>query len=269
MFYRTIVTGGLVLGLGGFANAADPLVYGGPPEQGHPFFGPTSMVAAHVDVAVGALFGNAVTSDMALIVEGAGRFAMPLANGPFNLEVETIGSALIDSETSQTITAFGAYAHVFHKTPQRALGVVGGIATTYEPWFIVGLEGAWYWNPFSAYAIARYHANADESNESFTHLEAGLWYYKTANHKIGGYLSWERNEWVSSLEAALAGEYRFNPNVSVFGRGGVVAGGVAISDTTSYYLVGGVRFFLDGQDLWTSDGNIPFKTRTNYYQGAT
>ena len=57
MARRILAVGAILAAIGGPAYAADPLVYS-PPEQGSPFYGPTSMVAAHVDFALGALFGD-------------------------------------------------------------------------------------------------------------------------------------------------------------------------------------------------------------------
>ena len=254
MSHRAFVIGAVAIAMSGSAYAKDPLVYS-PPEQGSQFYQATPTWAAHVELGIGGLvFDDEVYG----LLEVAGRAAKPVGSGPWNIELEGYGQSIFDS--SNAFSMVGAYVHAFHRTPQSALGVFGGIATYGAPLFVLGAEGNWYFDRFVLKGQVAYNAPFDSGSDGFVMLRGGVDYYITANHKIGGYLAFEGGSSFDATEIGLEGERRFGNHFSGFGRVAAITAGVAANDTFWRFMLG-VRAFSDNGDLRMSDELVPFAVR--------
>lgn len=237
---------------------AGPAAAGGlyyePMQSGDPFYGTTSMYAAHVGLAFGLVTDGSTTARQ---LQGVGRVAGPVFHG-LKGEGEMYGG-FMSSDTS-SVTTYGMFTHLYKDAPTHALGVFAGFASGDSTHvYLLGAEGKYYvgQTTFSGTVAAL----VPESGSGGWVFDGGLDYYFTADHKAWVDLAYyvpQQSGSSSIFKGVLGVEHRYTGTPwSAFATGSYVSG----SGTNIWSGVVGVRAFIEhqpGVTLQQHDRAVPF-----------
>ena len=91
------------------------------PSAGSPFYAPTSMHAAHIELGLGVASNGSSTVTQ---LDAVGRLAGPLSSW-LKGEAEVSGAAFFSG--SNSTTALGAVGHLYMNSPTHAIGAFAGV----------------------------------------------------------------------------------------------------------------------------------------------
>jgi hypothetical protein len=229
-----------------------------PPPAGNPIYSPTPMaLVGHLELGLG--FAKTDGYDGVGLFEGAGRVNVPL-HSDWNLQVDLNASASFESGGYSSAIA-GPAAHLWHRGPAGAVGILGGAAFGAGTTGFVGAEGN---VDVGSNTTLGAQALFGWANGGFNYWALRGWvnYYFNPDTKLRGDLGYAAtNDDSNSWNATATLEHRFaGTPFSAFGQVGYASSSYSSTRTNSWMAGVGVRLFLDpaGTTLQGHDHLVPW-----------
>ncbi len=236
------------------ANAGN-LSYG-VPDASSPFYAPTSMHAADIELG----FGAATNGDNTITqLDGTGRLAGPLADW-IKGEVEVRGAAYFSD--GDTLTSIGAVGHLYKDGPTHAIGAFAGISRFDEvDVYTLGGEVKGYFGQTALTGQAAYLGSSGSDTDVYA-LTAQVDHYFAPDHKGSAALAYYTGDGGSVWIGSLGVEKRITGTMWSVSASGAY---VAASDSSGIWSGRiGARLHFDppGTTLQQHDRMVPFSATT-------